>query len=196
MLWAATVVSQTNYGPGLGTNQTPELAVALLPGELVGQEQVFRGLIKNGTNEFMFVVPEGFRTEAPGEGRILLIRQDMKCYVSIRIAEPLPTNPELKEVLREQIASQYPRASSLSEFTATVANRKGAGFELRQELPGVAPRRVSILWVPFKAGVLEFALYADSDSASAGRAAFDMILVTFRSNERGEIEIVIRSDKT
>ena len=196
MLWAAGVAGQATNGPGLGTSQTPELAVTLLPGEPVGQEQVVRGLLKSGTNEFMFVVPNGLRTETPREGRILLISRDMKCYVSIRIVGPPSANLELKEALREQITSQYPGASSLEEFTATVADRPGAGFQLRQELPGLAARRVTVLWVPFKAGVLEFALNTDSDSASAGRGAFDMILLTFRSNERGRIEIVRRSDKT
>lgn len=172
LLWAAGVVAQTIAGPGLGTNQASGLAVTLLPGEFVGHEQVVRGLIKSGTNEFMFVVPEGVRTEAPREGRILLISRDMKWYVSIRIVEPPPTNPELKEALQEQIASQYPNARNLEEFAAAVADRKGTGFQLRQALQGVGDRLIRIVWVPFKAGLLEFTLNAESGSASAGPGAW------------------------
>jgi hypothetical protein len=196
MLWAAGLVAQTTNGFILKTNQTPGLAVTFQPGEFVGHEQVIREVIRSGTNEFMFVVPDGLRTETAPDGMIALIAQDMSFYVSLQIVAPPPANPELKEVLRERIASQYAQVSSLGEFTATVADREGTGFQLRQELPKVGRRLIRILWVPFKAGVLEFALNADNNNASAGQGAFDMILQTFRSNERGRIEIVRRSDKT
>jgi hypothetical protein len=196
LFWTAAIEAQTGNGFSSGTNQAPALAFTPLPGELVGHEQVVRELIKSGTNEFMFVVPEGLRIEAPREGRLLLISPDLKWYVSIRIVEPPPANLALKQVLREQIAARYPGASSLEEFAATVAEQGGSGFQLWQKLPGLGPRRISILWVPFRAGILEFALNTDSDSASASRGALDMILLTFRSNERGKIEIVRRPDKT
>ena len=196
VLFATGAVAQITDGIVLRTNQTPALAVTLQHGELVGHEQVIRELIRNGTNEFVFVVPDGLRTHAPVEGQIVLIAQDMKYYVSIRIVGPPPTNARLEEALRERIASQIPNASSLEEFTTIVASREGTGFQLRQDLPVFAARFVRILWVPFKAGVLEFALNADSNNASAGQGALDMILVTFRSNERGRLEIVRRSDKT
>lgn len=196
MLVAAGVFAQTPNGFLCPSNQTPGLAVTLQPGELVGPEQVIRACIRSGTNEFMFVVPEGLRTEAPPEGMLVLISRDMSYYVSVRIVAPPPTNPELKETLRERIASQYPHMNSLEEFTTTVADREGIGFQLRQELPKVGNRLIRILWVPFKAGVLEFSLNADNNSASLGRGAFDSILLTLRSNERGRIEIVRRSDKT
>jgi len=196
LLWAAAIEAQTGNGFSFGTNQAPALALTLLPGELVGHEQVTRELIKSGTNEFMFVVPEGLRTEAPREGKLLLISPDLKWHISIRLVEPRPADLELKQILREQIADRYPGASSLEEFAATVAEREGSGFQLWQKLPGLGARHISILWVPFRAGILEFALNADSGSAAASRGAFDMILLTFRSNERGKIEIVRRPDKT
>lgn len=43
---------------------------------------------------------------------------------------------------------------------------------------------------------MEFTLNASNTSAAAAQAALDMVLLTFRSNERGKIEIVRRSDKT
>ena len=162
----------------------------------MGQEQVIRELVRSGTNEFMFVVPEGLRSQTPDEGTIVLTDRDVTCNLSIRIVGPAPASPGLKEALREQVASHFPNASSLEEFTTTVADREGTGFQLRQELPKVGGRLIRILWVPFKAGVLEFALNVDTKKASAGQAALDMILLTFRSNERGKIEVVIRSERT
>ena len=196
LLLAAGVVAQPPNDFALGTNQSAGLAVTLQPGESVGNEQIIREFIRSGTNEFMFVVPNGLRTQTAPEGNIVLISREMTYYVSLRIVAPPSTNTELNAVLREWIASQYVHASSLEEFTTTVAEREGTGFQLRQALPGVGGRLIRILWVPFKAGGLEIALNADNNSASAGQGAFDMILLTFRSNERGRIEIVRRSDKT
>ena len=195
-LFSAGVFAQTPNGFFWSTNQTPGLAVTLQPGELVGHEQVIREFIRSGTSEFMFVVPEGLGSKTPSAGMIVLTSCDMRYYVSIRIAGPSPTNSGLKEALRERIASQYPHLSGLDAFTTTVADQEGTGFQLRQALPGVGGRLIRIIWVPFEAGVLEFALNADNNSASAGKGALDNILLTFRSNERGKLEIVKRSDKT
>jgi hypothetical protein len=196
MLLAAGVVAQPSNDSVLGTNQAPELAVTLEPGELVGHEQVMRERLRSGTNEFMFVVPDGLRTETAPDGKIVLITGDMSYYVSLRVVAPPPISPGLKDALRELIVSQYAPVNCLQEFTITVADREGTGFQLRQELPKVGGRLIRILWVPFKAGILEFALNTDNNNASAGQRAFDLILLTFRSNERGKLEIVRRSEKT
>jgi hypothetical protein len=195
-LLAADVLGQTAEGFFAGSNQPPRLAVKLCPGELVGHEQVIRQFIRSGTNEFVFVVPDGLRTETAPERMIALTSGDMSYFVSLRIVAPPPVNPGTREALQERITSQYAGASSLEEFTASVADREGTGFQLRQELPRVGSRLIRILWVPFKAGVMEFALSSDTKNAEAGRAALDMILLTFRSNERGRLEIVERSDKS
>jgi hypothetical protein len=168
----------------------------LCPGELVGHEQVIRQFIRSGTNEFLFVVPDGLRTWTTPEGAMVLTAGDMSYHVCLRIAAPLPAKPEIREALQERIAGQYAGAKSLEGFTVGVADREGTGFQLLQEVPELGNRLVRVLWVPFKAGVIEFALNADTRNAAAGRAALDMILLTFRSNERGRLEIVERSDKS
>ena len=195
MLFAVGVFAQPHSSSVLGTNATPAVTVTLQAGEYLGQQQVIRGIIANGTNTFMFVVPEGLRAAPSGEGGVVLTSRDGRCFLYIGIVGP-PAEPGLKEALRQRIASQYPNARNLEEFAATVADRVGLGFHLRQALPGVGDRLVQIVWVPFKVGLLEFTLNADSSGASAGEGAFDMILLTFRSDERGRIEIVRRSDKT
>ncbi len=196
LLMAAGAVAQIANDFAQPTNQTPGLAVTFQPGESVGLEQVIRASLRSGTNEFMFVVPEGLRVEAASEGMIALAGCDRSYYVIIRFVAPPPSNLELKEALRERVASQYARASSLQEFTTTVADRAGTGVQLWQALAGMGERRISVIGVPFNAGVLEFTLNADKASAAAGQGAFDMILLTFRSNERGKIEVVRRSDKS
>ena len=196
MLLVAGAAAQTANSLVFETNSAPGLAITLQPGEIVGHEQIVRALLKSGTNEFMFVVPEGLGIQNASEGLILMSSRDRRYYASVRLVEPRPAAAGLKEALQEQIASQYPGVSRWEEFAATVADREGIGAHLTQELPGVAARQVRILWVPFKAGVVEFFLAAQSDNLSTAQGAFDMILLTFRSNERGKLEFVRRSDKS
>jgi len=191
--WSAAESPSTH---GLGKNPPVDFAVKLLPGEILGQERIFRTLIKSGTNEFIFVVPEGLRVEVRDAGSILMASQDLGYYVSIRMLKRPPSDGRLTEALREQIARQYPQARNLEEYNSVVADRAGTGFQLRQALPGGNPRLVHILWVPFRAGLFEFVLSTDSSNASAGFGAFDMIRLTFSSNEGGKLTIVPRSDKT
>ena len=196
MVLAADTVAQTANSLVLENNPAPALALTLQPGEMVGQQQIMRALLKSGTNQFLFVVPEGLGIQNVDEGKIVLSSRDMKYYASVRIVAPRPAADGLKEALQEAIAGLYPGVSHLEEFAATVANREGIGACLRQESPGVALRQVRILWVPFKAGVVEFTLVAQSDNLRAAQGAFDMILLTFRSNEGGRLEYVRRSDKS
>lgn len=184
-------------GLPVNTNLPPALALALRPGELVGHEQVVRAYLHSGTNEFMFVMPEGMRIESAGGGRTVLVDPNMRYYLSIRLVAPPPGKVDLEGALREQVARDYAGASFPEELTVTVAERRGSGLGLRQELGGgLSPREVKILWVPFPAGTVEFILNTEAPTLPAARAAFDMILLTFRSNEHGKIEYEPRSDKT
>lgn len=189
-------LAQTPDSFGLRTNPTPSFAVTLLPGETIGNEQVIRALIRTGTNEFMFVEPEGMQSQTPNESTIVLTARDMNWYVSIRILGPSPAKARLKETLREQLAREYPQVNNPEEFVTTVADQEGVGLQLHVALPDVGDRLIRAVWVPFQAGVLEFKLHAKHSAASAAKRDFDTILLTFRSNERGRIEVLERSDKT
>jgi hypothetical protein len=163
---------------------------------MVGHEQVARLFMRSGTNEFVFVLPDGLSKGTAPEGTIVLGARDLSYYVSVRLAALPPVNAGTREALQEWIASHYADAKSLEGFTARVADREGTGFQLRRDPAGVGSRLARVLWVPFNAGIMEFALDADAKNASAGQAAMDTILLTFRSNEGGRLEIVKRSDKS
>ena len=195
-LFGAGAVAQSTNGLPESLSPTGGFAVTLLAGEAVGNDQILRAHLRKGTNEFIFVVPNGLRAQAPAGGTVVMISRDMTYSVSVRIVEPAPPQPGLAEALAEQVTRQYPHSSSLETFTTVVADREGTGVQLRQALTGLNPRVVRILWVPFRAGLMEFALNADSSYASTGQAALDTVLLTFRSNEGGRLNIIRRSDKT
>jgi hypothetical protein len=195
-LFGAGALAQSANGLPESPSQTSGVAVTLLPGEAVGNEQILRALLRKGTNEFIFMVPDGLRAQSPAGGTVAMISRAMTYSVSVRFVEPAPPQPGLAEALSEQITRQYPHPSSLETFTPVVADHQGAGVQLRQTLTGLNPRLVRILWVPFRAGLVEFALNADGSYAPTGQAALDTVLLTFRSNEGAKLTIIRRSDKT
>jgi hypothetical protein len=197
LLLLKDAVAQTGNDVTSRTNLTAGLHLGLLPGEFVGREQVIRARLRSGSDhEFIFVVPDDLRAEALPGGGVVMVSRDLRYSVAIRLVQPSPAGSELRAALLNWIATQYGQTNTLEEFMASVAQREGIGFQFRHELRQVGARRMSFIWVPFKAGVMEFVFNADERCPSACRAAFDVVLLTFRSNESGKLEIIKRSDKT
>jgi hypothetical protein len=195
-LLAAGAVAQPPGSLLSGTNGPVGLAVSPLPGETVGRERVLRLLIRSGTNEFAFMLPDTVQAQPQTGGAVRMISQDMSYSLTIRMVEP-PRNPaRLAEALEEQVAQSFPGESSREPFNTVVADRNGTGIQLQHRPTGSPPRLVRVLWVPFRAGLVEFGLDADATSASAAQAALDTVLLTFRSNEAGPLAIIPRSDKS
>jgi hypothetical protein len=196
MFGAGVISAQTTNGFDANVGEAPRFSSTVYPGEIVGREQVLRQVIRSGTNEFVFILPYGLGTQNASDGSISLASQDQTYFVTIRMVGAPPLNSGIREGLQERIASQYGSVTNSEQFATMVADREGTGFELEQELPKVGTRLIRIVWVPFKAGLFEFALNADKRRAADAQGALDMILLTFRSNERGKIEIVKRSEKS
>jgi hypothetical protein len=195
-LFTVTALAQAPQGVSGATNALPRLAATLQPGETIGREQVVREFLRSGTNEFIFVVPDGTRAETAPAGQIALSSWEQRFYISIRLLEFPTSTPRLKEALRARIVSEYPRATNVELFDTTVGNKRSSGFQLHWNQPGTGLRLVRAVCVPCPAGLLEFTLNTDTHSAPAGQRALNQVLLTLRSNEGGKLEIVRRSDKT
>jgi hypothetical protein len=188
---SAQVITTNSSG-----SRVQDLQVSFQPGEFVGHGRVLREFIKIGTNEFLFVVPEGSRPETLKGDALVVTSRDSTYYLTFRMAGSLAAEGDLNQSLKCRVADQYPNARNVEPFSTTVANRVGEGLSLKQGRPGVGSRFIKVLWVPSKAGVLEFTLNTDSTNAPAAELAFSSMLLTFRSNERGKLEIVRRSERT
>lgn len=196
ILFTASLRAQSPL-PGFAlTNAPPALAARLQPGETLGNEQVVREFLRCGTNEFVFVVPEETRAEAALENQLVLSSWQQGYHLTLRVWEPPAAATPLREVAREHLAREYPQAGSVEEFETTVAGQPGRGFQFRLGQAGGSSQLVRIVYVPFRAGLLAFTLNARPNSLAAGRRAFDQVLLTFRSNEAGKLEIIKRSQQT
>lgn len=177
-------------------SRSQRLQVSVQPGEFVGRERVLRELVKFGTNEFLFVIPEDARPETSKSDTVVVASRDSTYYVTFRISPSLPAEADLQRVVKDWVVDHYSNARNMESFSTTVAERRGEGLSLEQQQSAVGARIIKILWVPFKGGTLEFTLNADAKQASAAESAFSAILLTFRSNERGKLEIIRRSERT
>ena len=195
LLWPAAVSAQV-IATNSAASRLQDPQVTFQPGELVGHERVLREFVSFGTNEFMFVVPEGSRPETVKGDFLVVKSRDATFYVSFRIAGPLPAEGDLQQRLKWRVAEQYPDARDMEAFSTTVLNRTGNGFSLKEGRSGVGSRFIKVLWVPSKAGILEFTLNTDAKTVRGAELAFSSMLLTFRSNEHGKLEIVRRSERT
>src|SRR5262245_58031041 len=66
----------------------PALQANLRKGEIVGIEQVRRAFLTFGTNEFVFVIPSGFRMDTSDSGKVVLSDANFDFYLTFRVANP------------------------------------------------------------------------------------------------------------
>jgi hypothetical protein len=178
------------------TNPSPALKVAFEPGEFFGSRQIIRERIRRGTNEFLLVVPEGMRAETRQDDSIALTSTDGTCYVTLTITSALPAETDEDQAMLEWGAGHFPSFTNVEKFAFSVDGKPGQGIQLRYASPGGGNRLARILWVPCRAGMLEFTLDADAEKAKAAQQLFDAVLLTFRTNEQGKIEIVRFSERS
>lgn len=160
------------------------------PGEIMGWEQVRRVLVASGTNQFIFIVPHQLRISATSE-KVTLAAADNSYFLSFRI---LGGDGAVvgTAALRRQVLEEYPRAAITDEFSKTAAGREGPVFSLRENAAGRLARSVRVALIPSPVGTLEFSFNASTSKATEAEAAFNSVLRTFRSNERGKLELIGR----
>ena len=185
--------------PRVGDSETNAPLIAegtLRPGEIIGNEQIMREYIKFGTNEFQFEIPNALRFRAPDIYALVLSSRDDSYFVTLRILPGRPADADLRAEQRRWVETRYPDALAIKELTTPVDEHQGLGLQLHLKPEGVPDRQVQLVWVPCTAGILEFVLDADVGAIRAAQQSFNVILLSFRSNERGRITIQQHLDKS
>jgi len=151
-----------------------------------------RAYVTTGTNQFAFVVPEGFRVDASNPETILLTQNDYSCFLTLRIASPAPADPsDVKpDFCRALLSSRFPGAKISEAFSLAAANHSGPAFNLQWTTSGGVAQSARVAFIPSAAGLLEFSLVASPGKFSGGQPPFNSLLLTFRTNEGGKLEIL------
>ena len=180
--------------------ETPlqSLDITVKPGEVVGQEQVIRYAIQSGTNQFIFNLPPEVRSERVNNAGLVLQSTDSRFCLSFRILQAVAADSAAAatEARKAAALEHFTNTRDLEDFGLTIADRPAQGIQFRHTQPTVGDRLVKIIWVPCAAGVLEFTLNADATKLNLANAALDGVLLTFRSNESGKLEVVRRAENS
>lgn len=189
-------VAQTETSTNLPATNPRMTKSIVVPGEIIGNEQILRAYISFGTNEFMFILPDDvlarFTQDCPA--RLTSRKDDFS--ISFRLLKKLPPEAKVNQELRNWVNAHYNSLIKVEEFTLPVAGSEGVGLQFRQNPQWSVNRFVKIIWAPCKSGVLEFILVSDAQSVKTAQQDFDVVISTFFTNEGGKIKVIPRLDRS
>ncbi len=198
MMATAMLAPAVVRGQPTGPRTIPGDALPLLarvePGETVGNETVKRVFVGLGTNEFVFVMPPDLHPEDARPGIVILASDDAGYAVTLQLLQAGGSDASTAEAeaCEKRMLAKFLNPRQVERFTFSVAGRQGVGLQALHDL-SVGERLTKTLWVPCGAGVLKFELTTTPEQAGRATQAMDQVLLTFRSNERGKLEIIRRS---
>jgi len=157
-----------------------------------------RAYVTAGTNKFAFLLPVGFRLETSDNQRVTLVSADYNSILTWRLLGPVRVeSPDFDPTTcRELLLERRVGGKILDECTLPAAGQRGPAFELRWNASGGAPRCERVVFVPARAGVMEFSLVSSPEKFKATQPDFDLVLLSFRaSGADGKLVVPMLSDK-
>ena len=161
-------------------------------GEIIGNEQHRRVLMKVGGRRLLLVVPQGFRAVDTNPEKVVLVNRDYSCVLSFRIAAPgsVAAASLNADLCRRWLSARLGDLKIHEEFSLTAANQSGPAFEVYYQADGV-PRSSQVAFIPSPIGVLEFSLASSPEAFQAAKSEFRGFLRGFRiSDTNGKLEIL------
>jgi hypothetical protein len=182
------------------TNKPP-LQVALRNEEFLGtsnDRQVRRVYLTLGTNQFALTVPEGYRVDASDPQKMVFSDAHDTCFISFHFMDPSPDASDQSgtDSWRNLALSRYPDAIVTDQTSEFAGSHAGQAYELRWVNSGGAEQAARIVFIPSRAGVMEFNLISSPKYFDAGRYVLRVLLASLRTNEGGRLEITPLSDKS
>lgn len=181
-----------------GSNQPTRLTAKLKSEEMVGGEPVRRAYIDFGTNKFAFVVPPGFRMDAPSSDKVTMVNVDLSCFMVFRVisSQALDPTESQSDTARGLLLKEHPGASITEEFSLTVAGHSGPAFDFQFQNPNGTQQSGRAIFISGPAGVMEFGVLTRRDKIKDSIDSFRWLILQFRSNENGKLEVNPMLDKT
>ena len=120
-------------------------------------------------------------------------------YLAIRIVAPLPSRVDgsvQTEYARDILLRQHPGAKISDEFSLSAANSPGPAFDAQWEGVSGTVQSTRVAFIPFPVGILEFSLLSKPEKFTQGKYFLNFLLLTFRSNEGGNLDMPVFSGKS
>lgn len=149
--------------------------------------EVTRGIITAATNQFSFVIPNGFRKLPEINGKtVILTSTGQTASLTFRIFEhAVDGRLDLKaDSLRENVLGRFKDAKVVDEFPAYVGSTNGPAFEV--EWSGQVCKMASrVAFVPYEGGHLEVIVQSPVAELRSFDPAFSGFLMMIRSSPIG-----------
>lgn len=188
-IWLLTepLMASENYTPARVS--TRAMYATVKTEVTTGTTPIRRVYVTTGTNQFAFILPEGFRLTAYSE-KILLLSPDGLCSLSFRIITPtFSTLDESESAFYRRCAiNQYPGANISSESSERFGPHSGPAFDLQWQNSGGGAQTARIAYIPNAAGVLEVGLVSPAARFGADQYVFNGLLASLVTNENGKLE--------
>ena len=112
-------------------------------------------------------------------------------FFTVRVLNGTVTET-VTDTTRQHAIRQYPQTSIVDESCKTAAGHAGPVFSLRRNVAGELNRTIRVGLIPCPAGIMEITYNAEPAKTAEAEKTFNSLLRTFRSNENGKLDTVIR----
>lgn len=187
----------TNWVKNANTTNQPPISVALKFEGGPGQIPTTRAYITAGTNKFAFLVPDEFKLASSDPQRVILMKGDGSCLISVRVIGPKPGSDKPFDAAAAKVLvnEEHPDALITSELGVFVEGVSGPAFEI-QWGAGALTRATRVGFIPLRAGLLEFSVDASPKNLGPSLGDFNYVILTFRaSDEHGQLAATPLSDR-
>ncbi len=149
--------------------------------------EVTRGIITAATNQFSFVIPQGFKRLAEINGKTLtLTSTGMTATITLRIfEEAVDGKADLKpESLKQAALARFKDGRIVDEFPGSIESQTGTVFEI--EWPGAVCKMSTRLgFIPYAGGHVEVLVQSPSAEFRSYDASLASFLLTIRTSPVG-----------
>jgi hypothetical protein len=181
---------ETYSGASVSTTNHPACEATLRGGETVGDHQIQRVFLDFGTNQIAFMVPNGFCTDASNPQKIVLTDSTSGSFMTVRVGSlNVPAAVSENDFFKAEALKRFPGAKITGESAEIAADHRGSAFNLQWDTSGGTVESARIVFIPCRAGVLEFCVMARTARFKDAQLYLTLLMTSVRSNETGKLVI-------
>lgn len=182
-----TTLAQSSEQKGAPEIEKPKLAGRFYQYSTPHAGEVTRGILTAATNQFSFVVPDGFRRQIDIKDKsIFLTSASLTASLTAKICETVVDGQaDLKpESVRQQVLNRYKNSIIVEEFNASIESMTGPGFEI--EWAGQTCKMSSrVAFIPYPGGHIEVTVQSPTAEFRSYDAALFRFLISVRTSPVG-----------
>ncbi|HEX3798267.1 MAG TPA: hypothetical protein VH413_06150 [Verrucomicrobiae bacterium] len=189
----------------LGTLAAASQAGTLVPsGEAittsVQREQVdtvepfYRAYLTTDAEKFAFLMPDKYRLGGdPAHGKLLLENMEKGGMISFTFMRSSDSDPAEtgRDAYRQLLASRYPKAKFVGEFSTSAGGHSGDGFEFQWVAPNGLVEKTRAVYLHTNAGLLELISTRSATNAPEAQNSLDEIIHTFAASASANGQLVV-----